>query len=167
MPCSADGQCLQGYWTVLIEDYTPDTSHSTPGADIEAVSLLGPDVAVKSWAETVEGSNIEMGDHDDNEQMDPSHVLGPTQGCDTEVATSLGGVGGWLVVSFGAIPIVPGDTVVVYEVGDCELSEGGVARAEPFSVSVSVDATDYYGGDWVLLGQCAGGECSFPVPDLP
>ncbi len=164
------GRCIQGCYCeapafgyVLIEDQTPNASGNSPGADVDAVSILkGGD---EFFASNVEDFNI---DHPDNLFNDPTQILGPPDAqCQVQNFLSLGGsqIGGYVIVSFErggqSVGVENGDSIKVYEIGALLC---GRFDDDPYSVSVSA-STDQ--GSFIELGQGGAGSNTIPVSGLP
>ena len=133
---------------VMLDDTSTDTGNDTPGGDFDAVAIeKGED---EFYAESVEDFEI-LGDN--NGYTDTDQILGaPDSGCMKENFTSLGGVGGWIILGFGDNEIEPGDNIVVYELGPTVCPDQANWKDDPYSVSISVSAGD------VFTELCTAGE---------
>ena len=147
---------------VMIEDLTNPASGDSPGADIDAVSVLKS--GEEFFATQVEDASV---DSPTNRFNDPSELLGPSDsGCMVQNFTSLGGrqFGGFAIVSFDGggqeVAIENGDVVKVYEVGNLLC---GRFDDDPYQVSVSI-STDQ--GTFVELGDGGSNRNLIPVTGL-
>ena len=125
-------------------------SHSSPGADVDAVALLRADQPV-AWATRVVASSIGTGSFG-NEVANPSKALGPADHPPSTLDgfVALGGAGHFVVLELGEVTRA-GDQLQVHEVGRV----GG--RAEPIEVCVSASPD----GPWRSVGMGWG---LFTVP---
>jgi hypothetical protein len=163
-PCSDScGACENGcclgprYQYVLVQDLTDPAAGRSPGADVDAISVISDQREV--FAVSVEDSQIGQ---DGNEFADVTELLGPSDSeCEVQNFTALGGLraGGYVVVGFGNEAIENGDTIKVYEVG---ATLCGRFDDDPFRVSVGV-STDL--GTFVEQGE-GHGQIEFPVSGL-
>lgn len=161
--------CIQGCFCepgahrfVMIEDLTNPVAGDSPGADLDAVSIIkGGD---EFFAQSVEDASV---DTPGNLFDDPSDILGaPDAGCQVQNFVSLGGSanGGYIIVSMGDgqrdVSIDNGDSVKVYEIGAflCNRFDD-----DPYQVSVSV-STDL--GSFVEIGEGGAGGNVIPVTGL-
>lgn len=150
---------------VLVEDTTPTVSGRSPGADLDAISVLrGGD---EFFAVTVEDSRV---DHPDNEFNDVTALLGPSDAdCEVQNFTSLGGqrFGGYVIVSFegsgddDTLTLRDGDSIKVYEIGAFLC---GRFDDDPYRVAVSV-STEL--GTFIEVGSGGAGGNVIPVSGLP
>ncbi len=142
------------YEHLLLFDLTSGAGGRTAGADIDSVLLNKP--SGDYWAATVVDELL-LGA--DNEHLDSSHALGERDSdCETNVFASLGGAGGYLLLSFGeGITIDNGDIITVFEVGSVMCPESG-ASDELWEIG-AMDGTDL--NDAQYIGQSWGmGEIS-------
>ncbi len=148
----------QSYHYVLIEDLeNPPSAGGRAGADMDGVELING--SGSCYASTVHESGFGAGD--DGDAQDTNQALGAPEGtCDAAPATwvSLGGDGGYLVVSFtGLAEIRTGDTLRIHS---CD-AVGGTYDA---MVGVSNTPSD---PNWVQVITDATGTASATVPTLP
>ncbi len=137
---------------VLIED-GGRLQGDQPGADIDAVSISGPD-GVERFASMIQ--DVEVDDRRNN-APDPGEALGaPDSDCEIKGIVALNG--GFIILSFDT-SVQPGifglgDTIRVYELGQTQC---GRFDDDPYSVAISDDL-----GSFIFIGQGLGsGE--FPV----
>lgn len=157
------------YYFVRINDQSLNMG-ANPGADIDAVSITKAVDGSRHYAQRVEDySPINVADISVVSIL-PDNILGePTgfglpfdpanAGADKECSlldenyVSLGGVGGYIIVSFGEAYVENGDVVTVYEIGNCN----GQGQGDPIEVQVSVaSAAD---GEWVTVFVAVAGPC--------
>ncbi|MGM0577521.1 MAG: D-alanyl-D-alanine carboxypeptidase family protein [Myxococcota bacterium] len=159
------------YRYVRIVDISGATGGADPGADIDAVALTRAETGETVFASAAPYYDPAPGApaHDDPTEAtgapDAFHAWpdDPTV-CDVGGGfVSLGG-GGTLIVDMG-VPVSPGDTLTVLEVGACTWSPGQEAFADPIEVDVSVGDTP--GDTWEPVGSGDGGAVDLTVPFLP
>jgi len=146
------------YRFVRVIDNSTDGDSEDPGADIDAIGVRSAATGMTQWATSMEGTS------GDNSSGDPQSVLGEptafpdwasgdTSTCNANATAggfwSAGANGGGISVGF-ANTFTTGDTVVVYEVGNCTIDGGGTARTEAISIDVATTG-DIAGGDWVTV----------------
>jgi hypothetical protein len=153
------------YRYVRIDDLSDDERYGTPGAEIDAVELRGSSGSPKGYGVNV--VDYVPVNEDINEHMDSMEAIGaPSLECyEDRGFVNLGGIGGYLILDFGTHIIEDNDTIIVYEVGGCEVEGGGVTAMDPIVVSVS--AYNVPSDPWYRLGSCEGGMCTIPVGTLP
>ncbi|MEO1272910.1 MAG: hypothetical protein AAFX99_32885 [Myxococcota bacterium] len=141
------------YGFVLIEDLGPsDPGGDAPGADIDAVSVTVD--GFESFANSIEDFSL------GRTNFDFTQALGaPDSGCAADNFVSLGGQGGYLIVSFGAV-FGAGERITVYELGPtmCPNQPGWVDDAYAVSISAS------FGPEFVEIGTGGPGINTFRVP---
>lgn len=149
------------YQFVRVTDTSGDSGTEDAGADIDAVGVRLAATGETIWASTVEGtSGNVLGDTSAATGAPtafPDWMTGDTTNCGVNATddgfTSLGGDG---AISLGfAQTFTTGDTVLVYEVGNCAF-DGGMARTEAINVDVAV-SSDISTAMWVNI---FGGEGS-------
>ena len=119
----------------LIEDMSSDRSGEAPGVDIDAISVTVQ--GVERYATTVEDFALGGGSY-----LDPTEALGaPDSGCQPEHLVSLGGEGGYLIVSFDEdhVRFDAGDLITVYEMGPTTCPNQPQWTDDAYRVSVSND----------------------------
>lgn len=126
----------EGYRFVLLEDLTASPSGTSPGADIDAISVLVD--GVEHFARSVE--DFQLGGPD-NAHANVTRLLGPAQTtCMTTDHVSLGG--GFVIVGFtdAAHNVVmgSGDRITVYELGPRSCPEQSTWMDDPVRVAVSI-----------------------------
>ncbi|MFT6628504.1 MAG: hypothetical protein ACJA1R_001766 [Flavobacteriales bacterium] len=192
--CADTEQCTDGfcesipatpYLYVAIVSNVPAGSAegietNTPGPDVDAIQLIQG--GVDNFAAVVEGSAQGETDADEgNNNADSSKVTGAndaipavdgSEDCNLDEAAdggtffSMGGEGGFLIVSFAAgIEITTGDTLNVWELSDASCANVSTVRPDAFSVYVS-NTTDVSGvataadisaaNGWQLVGASGG-----------
>lgn len=166
------------YYFVRINDQSTN-SGTNPGADIDAVSITKANTGERVYANRIEDYGPVNLQDISGVSVIAENILGePTAfgipfdpanaGSDLECSlddenyVTLGGVGGYIIVSFGDAHIENGDTITVYEIGNC--NDQGVADPIEVQVSVSAGVDDV----WVTVFSAAAGPVmSGIVKDLP
>ena len=163
-----DTGSTQTYHYVMVEDLEdPGTSSPThtAGVDIFGVQLI-------EGGRTHNASQVHevrFGTGDNSNATDANQVLGvPDDDCDPSADTpsyvSLGGDGGYLIVSFGSLEeIVEGDDIVVHECGRAQ-NPGATDEHYDFFVGVATGASD---PNWVTVCTRSTGVQTCRVPSLP
>ena len=187
------------YTFIRVDDLSTDVTGEDPGADIDAINLIKAADSRRVFANSVSSysaaTTVRSGDA--NEALGAPDGF-PTFATDGSTATcqlykdltacqaapddatacaptfvSMGGTGGYVIVS---IPdgemIEEGDTVQVFEMGNCEFESKdnpgttGNAAAEPVKIQVSI-AGDV-DGSWVVVSDTGEGPLiAGTVPALP
>lgn len=164
--CVAAGGFLNGwdileYYFVRVNDQSTNAGVN-PGADIDAITITKSTTGRRASVSRVEEyrpvntadiSRVSM--QPDNIVGDPTafgtpfdpEQVGPDKECslDDEHFVSLGGVGGYIIVSFGADHVETGDTITVYEIGNCNKQ----GASDPIEVQVSVSSA--VDGEWITV----------------
>ncbi len=166
------------YYFVRVNDLSTNVGNN-PGADIDAISLTKERSGERIYVTRVEEYRPVNEADISGVSILPDNVLGaPTafgtpfdpanagadKSCDLgdEHFVSLGGVGGYIIVSFGDAHIENGDTVTVYEIGNCN----GKGVSDPVEVQVSVSSN--VDGNWVtVFSGVEGPVMSAVAKDLP
>ena len=142
------------YIYVLVEDLSRDEGGEGPGADIDAISVTVR--GVELFATGVVDFSLGGGSW-----LDPTEALGaPDSACTATNFVSLGGLGGYLMVEFGAL-FSSGDSVTVYELGVTTCPNQPQWIDEDYRVSVSV-STNF--GDFIEIGVGGTGLNTIVVP---
>ena len=150
------------YAAVLIEDFSlPEPGDEAPGVDIDAICIDRD--GEELCAENAEDFDI-LGN--DNNFTDVRLALGPPDsGCEAENFVSLGGMGGYIVVSFGEMSIESGDEIVVFELGPSLCPEQSEWVDDEYDVSLSVSVTCNGDADcFEFIGSGGPGQNVFVVP---
>lgn len=175
----SDAPVALRYFFLRINDRSTNTEGQNPGADIDAVSIVKSGTEERFYATRVE-------DYKPNNEADistvsiiPDNILGPptafgtpfnpaNAGPDKDCSlsethfVSLGGVGGYIIVSFGNEHVENGDIINVYEIGNCN----GEGQPDPIEVQVSV--ASHVDGNWITVFNAAAGPVmSVAVSKLP
>jgi hypothetical protein len=155
------------YRFLLIEDLTQGVTGPYPGVDLDAVTLTkaeGGDFYVTGV------DDAELADGATNEANNLSAIMGaPDDNCEanSERFVSLGGEGGYIVVSFGTdiedVHFEEGDTLTIHEIGGTACD--GQYDDDPYRASIQVSVMDAQ-GMFVELGE-GDGEATLSVPALP
>lgn len=166
------------YYFVRVNDQSTNTG-TNPGADLDAISITKGGSGERAYVTRVEEYKPVNEADISGVSILPDNILGaPTafgtpfdpanagsdKDCDLgdENFVALGGVGGYIIVSFGDAHVENGDTVTVYEIGNCN----GNGKADPVEVQVSVSSN--VDGNWVTLFSAAAGPVmSGAVSGLP
>lgn len=169
------GGTVLNYYFVRVNDQSTNTGNTNPGADIDAIGIVKPDGTRHYVSKVEQYSPVNVDDIaalsaiPDNiigaptAFADPTNVS-PASDCSLEDQNfvALGGVGGYIIVSFGDAHVENGDTLNVYEIGNC--ANGGVADPVEVQVSVASNAD----GEWVtVFSALAGPLMSSTVSGLP
>ncbi|MEO1272742.1 MAG: hypothetical protein AAFX99_32035, partial [Myxococcota bacterium] len=129
------------YSFVLVEDQSSSNpGGDTPGADIDAISVSFSSTGVEAFAVSVEDSSLGGGTN-----LDITQAIGaPDSGCEPRNFVSLGGSGGYIMVSFGQTS-GSGDSITVYELGPttCPNQPQWIDEDYDVSVSVSTNLSDF------------------------
>jgi hypothetical protein len=154
----------RSYHYVLIEDRVDPAiglAAATCGVDIDAVVLetAGGTFAISQVHEFGAGSCEPGGNPDANRALgEPEGDCGES----TEGLVPLGGEGGYLIASFGALQeIRAGDTITVHACA--EIAEDVDERFRVF-VGVGTTVSD---PNWIVIADDASGTTSATVPALP
>jgi hypothetical protein len=146
----------QAYTYVLVVDNeVPAGPAGYEGADIDAIQL----VTATGTFDAAQVVEVTFGVGDNINAADASSVLGAPGSCsdDSPLYVSLGGEGGYLIVSFtGLQEVHAGDTIRVSECG----------TASDYSVYVGV-ATSQSDPNWFALVTNASSDTDALVPTLP
>ena len=151
----AEGETLP-YRYVKITDLSEEGSTETAGADIDAIELV-KESGESYWANQVERSDLPSS----HSLVDVNEMLGINDAVSTDGSTcnvdtgyvSLGGDLSFAVVSFESNAVLePGDTIRVYEVGNCDFG-AGTANAEEIRIQVGTTAD---GEIWSLVANASG-----------
>jgi hypothetical protein len=164
------------YYFVRINDIGTQGGMN-PGADIDAVAVVKPNGATAYADQVQEYMPVNAQDLSAMSML-PENILGeptafgtpfepqfagPDKYCslDDSHFLGLGGLGAYVIVSF-VDAIENGDTVTVYEVGNCD----GEGKLDPVQVQVSVSAA--VDGNWVTIFEAnAGPVMAGMVQNLP
>ena len=169
--CAAEADA-DPFLYVAVVSRSDDVEGANPGPDIDAISFSHGGTA--TVAQTVEASAVGFDDGDDDLTRDrPGAVLakdvqeddGSCNLDDWESAGdpdyfSLGGAGGYVVVSFGnGVEIVDGDTIEVIELDQSYCNNISVARDDAYDVYVGLGSLPAVtsGDDFAATGWCAIG----------
>jgi hypothetical protein len=155
------------YYFVRVNDQSTNTG-TNPGADLDAISITKAGTGRRAYVTRVEDYKpVNEGDIS-GVSIIPENIIGePTafgtpfdpanagsdKSCDLgdENFVALGGVGGHIIVSFGDDHVENGDTLTVYEIGNCD----GEGKADPVEVQVSVSSN--VDGNWITVFTAAAG----------
>ena len=167
-----------------------------PGADIDAIAVRKKDTNALVVADDVVGyrygseggadagknsafktDNVKtidaFWDYANNGVKDKCH-LNTAEKTDARTYLSLGGLGGYLIVGLpGEEKIEVGDKIVVFEVGNCEMtnckdSTGKCGNATNDPVKIQISASPQYdGGHWQLVGEAQGNITEMGVTKIP
>ena len=143
----------------VVEDLG-DHDEPFPGADVDAV-LLHKAKGGTFGMETLE--DFETTFDGFSEAPDPTQILGmPDAGCDASSGRfySIGGVGSYVIGSYGDQNIEAGDTIDVIELGSTECGE---FDDEPYAVGVAISAD---GNQFIEIGT-ASGSAAMLISQLP
>lgn len=130
-------------------EYTPKA-----GVDISAESSIEDNIKGEPTAFAAEGQDFNTADANSKCSLADNHYLG------------LGGPGGYVVVDFGNNDIANGDTITVYEIGNCNGNSGAAGFPDAVAVQISVGKTIDENWQTVLTFQ-AGPVMEGVVSGLP
>ncbi len=166
------------YYFVRVNDLSTNAGVN-PGADIDAIQITKAKTGERAFVSRVE-EYVPVNDADISDvSILPDNILGAptafgtpfdpaeagsdkTCSLDDEHFVSLGGVGGYIIVSFGDAHVENGDAVTVYEIGNCN----GEGVSDPVEVQVSVSSN--VDGEWITVFSATEGPVmSGEVEDLP
>lgn len=166
------------YYFMRVNDQSTNAGVN-PGADIDAITITKSTTGRRASVSRVEEYRPVNTADISRVSMQPDNILGdptafgtpfdPAQvGSDKECSledehfVSLGGVGGYIIVSFGADHVETGDTITVYEIGNCNKQ----GASDPIEVQVSVSSN--IDGEWITVFSATEGPAmSGEVEDLP
>jgi hypothetical protein len=163
-----NGVPANNYRFVLVEDLTASVAGAYPGVDLDAVQLTKASGGI-NYATAVDDFNLADNNNGRNEATNVNAATGaPDDGCsaDDTKFVALGGVGGYIVVSFGTdaadVTVENGDSIVVHEIGrgSCPASS---FDDDPYALSVSVSSD----AGFIELATGAEGVAPIPVTGLP
>lgn len=155
------------YLYVWVEDAGLDPSEAvmTGGVDIEGVSVT-PQGGSETFADQIH--ECVFGPDDNSDATNCAQALGdPGAACDMETPdfVSLGGAGGYLIVSFTGIEIQAGDTITVTE---CGAARNAIGVDERYDVLVSTDSSISGSAVECVAGGAGVTSCTVPtLPDVP
>lgn len=167
--CAGDLVCLESgmcgtvsgpsYRFVMIEDLQDPVSGEFPGADIDSVELVKGGVPIGA----VDVEDFENLTLNGNNAANPNEVLGaPDANCDAQSGRfyAMGGLGSWMVLSYGTETIEEGDAIDVVELGNTEC---GTFDDDDYAIGIgiSAEATD----NFFEIRECTG-SCTAVVPAL-
>lgn len=112
------------HFAAKVVDYKPKA-----GVDISAESSVTDNVLGEPTAFAAEGEDFNTASAASKCSLADNHYLG------------LGGPGGYVVVDFGNNDIANGDTITVYEIGNCTGNADAAGFADAVQVEISVGKT--------------------------
>ncbi|MEO1270384.1 MAG: hypothetical protein AAFX99_20045, partial [Myxococcota bacterium] len=139
---------------VLVEDMSPNSGGESPAADIDSISTTIQ--GIETFATSVEDFSLGGGSN-----LDTNQALGaPDSGCTATNFVSIGGVGGYLLVSFGR-SFSSGDAVTVYELGPttCPNQTNWIDEDYRILISISSNLSDF-----IEIGQGGAGVNTVVIP---
>ena len=175
----SDAPVALHYFFLRINDRSTNTDGQNPGADIDAVSIFKSGTEERVYATRVEEYKPINEADISTASIIPDNILGPPtafgtpfdpanagadKDCDLsdEHFVSLGGMGGYIILSFGTAHVENGDIINVYEIGNCN----GEGQTDPIEVQVSV--ASHVDGNWeTVFSAAAGPVMSAAVSNLP
>lgn len=163
-----------------------DIETDTPGPDIDAIQIIRDGEPV--YAAAILGSSVGLVGAEGNDNDDENAILGPNDAipspdgsldCDLTEADeggaffSLGGEGGYLMVSF-VFSLEPGDEIRVFELDQSTCANVSTVREDAYAVYLgSVELAGFVGeaddideeDGWTAIGVSSGGLFDAVVPE--
>ncbi|MEO1269869.1 MAG: hypothetical protein AAFX99_17420, partial [Myxococcota bacterium] len=140
---------------VRIDDLSVTDTGESPGADIDAISVVinGEEIFAASSEEHTTATEL-------NAFSDPEQVIGPADSsCMAQNFFALGGQAnnGSITVGFGDRTFKNGDVIIVYELGNSLCPSQASWENNPYVVSVS-ESLD---GEFIEVGRAGSGNNTF------
>ena len=142
---------------VLVEDLSvAQPGDDSPGMDIDSIAINRD--GREFFADIDEDFNT-LGSS--NEFYDTSHALGPPDSqCEAMNYVSLGGEGGYIIVRLEET-FIPGDEIIIYELGPTLCPDQLEWNDEDYSVSYGGSMTT--DGTWTFIGMGGEGQNVFRI----